>query len=79
VTHSTMGDTTPNSDKPGGIWLVTCSCGWKKSGTYARTNTIAEAVALRLANAYGQDHEKNPEKDIDHEESSRKDHKDEDQ
>lgn len=56
--HSTMADTTPNEDRPGGRWTVACSCGWTKEGRYARTNEIAEAVALRLANAFGEGHEK---------------------
>lgn len=59
--HSTMGDTQPNTDgRPGGLWHVSCTCGWEKTGRYARTNEIAEAVALRLANAFGEQHERNP-------------------
>lgn len=63
VEHSTVGDTLPNQDAPGGSWLVACTCGWEKSGTYARTNQVAEVVALRLANAIGHRHEKNPEEE----------------
>lgn len=55
--HSTMADTIPNDDAPGGKWIVVCSCGWEKTGRYARTNEIAEAVALRLANLFGDRHE----------------------
>ena len=61
--HYTMGDTYPNADAPGGVWQVLCTCGWIKSGKYARTNEIAEAVALRLANAYGAEHQKNPDQE----------------
>jgi hypothetical protein len=57
VQHSTMADTRPNDDRPGGTWVVTCTCGWKDEGNYARTNEIAESVALRLANAFGAQHE----------------------
>lgn len=57
VTHDTMPDTLPNADGPGGTWGVVCTCGWTDSGRYARTNRIAEAVALRLATLAGQRHE----------------------
>jgi hypothetical protein len=61
MAHSTLSDTVPNTDGPGGTWSVACAeCNWNYSGTYARTNTVAEAVALRLANAYGRLHEKDP-------------------
>lgn len=59
--HSTLADTRPNENAPGGTWFVACTCGWSKVGKYARTNEIAEAVALRLANAFGEQHEKDPE------------------
>lgn len=59
--HSAMADTRPNQDGPGGVWFTTCTCGWMTTGTYARTNEIAEAVALRLANLHGQRHEENPD------------------
>ena len=59
MTHSTMGDTLPNQDGPGGTWTAACTCGWTKSGRYARTNEIAEAVALLLANFEGEEHERN--------------------
>lgn len=62
--HATHADTLPNSDKPGGHWFVACVCGWERSGTYARTNKVAEAIALRLANLVGDQHEKNPDKEI---------------
>jgi hypothetical protein len=56
--HQALADTQPHTDgSPGGHWFVACLCGWEKSGTYARTNEIAEAVALRLANAHGTNHE----------------------
>jgi hypothetical protein len=58
VTHDTMPDTLPHTDGPGGTWSTTCLCGWSDSGTYARTNEIAEAVALRLATLAGQQHER---------------------
>lgn len=62
--HITHADTLPNTDKPGGHWFVACICGWERNGTYARTNQIAEAVSLRLANLVGEQHEKNPDKEI---------------
>jgi hypothetical protein len=63
--HSTMGDTRPNEDgKPGGVWMATCTCGWFRAGNYARTNEIAEYAALRLANAFGTEHEKDPTKEV---------------
>jgi hypothetical protein len=55
--HHTMGDTSQHSDHPGGTWTVTCTCGWSRTGGYARTNEIAEYAALRLANLYGREHE----------------------
>lgn len=58
IQHSTTADTLPRTDGPGGTWAVSCTCGWARTGDYARTNAIAEAVALRLANALGADHEK---------------------
>lgn len=58
ITHSVMADTIPDEERPGGLWTAVCTCGWTKEGRYARTNEIAEAVALRLANAYGSGHEK---------------------
>lgn len=61
MAHSTLGDTIPNEGAPGGTWTVTCAeCTWARSGTYARTNMMAEYVALRLANAFGAQHEANP-------------------
>lgn len=58
LAHQTIADTQPHSDgQPGGHWFVACLCGWEDSGKYARTNEIAEAVALRLANARGSVHE----------------------
>lgn len=64
VAHATSADTLPNADKPGGHWFVACICGWERSGTYARTNEVAEAVSLRLANLVGEQHEKNPEREV---------------
>lgn len=58
--HATIADTLPHTDRPGGAWQVVCTCGWRRDGTYGRTNEIAEAVALRLANCFGSEHEKNP-------------------
>ena len=58
MVHSTMGDTLPNTDGPGGTWTAACTCGWTETGRYARTNEIAEAVALLLANLKGQEHER---------------------
>lgn len=54
----TLADTIPNDPgTPGGRWTVQCTCGWLREGAYARTNEIAEAVALRLANMFGKQHE----------------------
>jgi hypothetical protein len=61
VEHHTMADTEPVDDGPGGRWVVTCSCGWTDSGRYARDT--GEAVALRLANLKGDQHEKDPGED----------------
>lgn len=56
--HATTADTTPHpAPKPGGAWFVACVCGWEKHGHYARTNRVAEAVALQLAHLYGNRHE----------------------
>lgn len=58
--HVTTADTLPRTDGPGGSWSVSCTCGWSKTGDYARSNEIAEYVALRLANAFGTEHERDP-------------------
>jgi hypothetical protein len=52
---STLADTRPNQNAPGGIWITICTCGWQREGAYARNS--GEPVALRLANAFGQRHE----------------------
>ncbi len=59
--HHTTGDTLPNKDRPGGTWTASCTCGWEKTGRYARTNVMAEYTALRLAHAYGAQHEEDPD------------------
>lgn len=56
--HQTVADTEP-SDGPGGEWVVSCTCGWKQTGHYARTS--GELVALRLARLVGRKHEEYPE------------------
>lgn len=58
--HHTTADTRPFQTEPGGIWVVTCTCGWSRSGHYARAG--GEPVALRLANLRGAEHEENPDK-----------------
>lgn len=58
-----MADTIPNKTGPGGQWIVVCSCGWERRGLYRRSNEIAEAVALNLANLFGERHEKGIEED----------------
>ena len=53
--HATRTDTVPDPEG-GGEWVALClTCGWEKSGHYARTD--AEAVALHLANLQSDLHE----------------------
>jgi hypothetical protein len=46
--------------KQGGMWFVTCTCGWSRSGRFARDE--GETTALRLATLRGSEHEDNPDK-----------------
>lgn len=56
--HATSADTYPDPEAAGGVWKVSCVCGWSKSGHYARDG--GEAVALNLAHLWGDRHEKDP-------------------
>lgn len=58
--HYTSSKLHPFKTKPGGVWIVTCACGWSKTGRYARDE--GETAALRLAGLRAQEHEDNPEK-----------------
>lgn len=54
--HATIADTQPDSDGPGGIWAVSCWCGWAESGEY-RGLLVNEPLALRHAHNLGGRHE----------------------
>jgi hypothetical protein len=59
--HTTVADALPNTDYPGGHWLVACTCGWERSGKYTRAT--GEPVALRLAQVLGTQHEQQHNKE----------------
>lgn len=59
VFHHTTADTHPDGTG-GGWWSVVCTCGWTRSGHYARPS--GEPVALRLADLRGAEHAENPDK-----------------
>lgn len=55
-----MADTEPGEGRTGGLWTVSCTCGWERTGRYTGTHLMAEYSALRIANSFGTRHEENP-------------------
>jgi len=62
--HTVDTQVTPYDDAPGGIWWVTCSCGWSRSGQY-RSDGMGHRVAVRLVESWRKEHLRNPIKDGD--------------
>lgn len=63
VQHLAGASVTPAEDAPGGTWKAECSCGWSKSGHYARDG-FGSTVAARLAGKYAELHMKDPEAEL---------------
>lgn len=57
--HVTWSRVDPFKDGPGGTWACGCSCGWSKSGGYARDG-MGEHAAGRLARMFADKHRANP-------------------
>lgn len=54
--HATLSDTDPDKTGSGGIWAVSCWCGWEHVGEY-RGLLLDEPRALRYAHSLGNKHE----------------------
>lgn len=58
--HYTTAEIEPDEGGRGGVWSVSCVCGWNRSAHYARSS--GALTALRLARLKGAEHEDNPDK-----------------
>jgi hypothetical protein len=58
--HMMAVSAVPHADRPGGVWSATCSCGWRRSGAYARDG-MGRTAAARLARILAQRHLAHPD------------------
>lgn len=55
--HATDTDTEPDTDGPGGYWVVMChKCGWTRAGRYGGI-LLSQAYALSIGHRLGTKHE----------------------
>lgn len=57
--HTVQTSVLPYLHRPGGFWQVWCTCGWRKTGRYARDG-VGEIVASRLTETWAARHRGNP-------------------